>query len=245
LSATLAFALKTAPDVAGLRRLTNLPARMSDHDVAEYAMQRRRASHGCDALAPHVQRIVAIAGVWQDGPHIRLMSLAVPALSEAQILQRFFDDIEHTRPQLASWQAQRVDLPVLHMRALIHGVAAPHYWAAGVAPVHLSEETVGAVERVAVIDLAATLAPAAHEPAPLAELAGLIGLPAHMLAAAPTPAAACEIEAVLTHVVMRRLAVLRGDIDPSALARELAVLRGLLRQAPGVHWQDFLAAWPE
>ena len=43
-------------------------------------------------------------------------------------MRRFFDGIEKYTPQLVSWNGSGFDLPVLHYRALIHGVPAARYW---------------------------------------------------------------------------------------------------------------------
>ncbi len=50
--AVLVFDIETIPDVAGIRTLEDLPAELSDYEVAEWAFQQRRASHGNDFL-PH------------------------------------------------------------------------------------------------------------------------------------------------------------------------------------------------
>ena len=57
-----------------------------------------------------------------------MWSLGEPDSSEAELIQRFYDGIERYTPQLVSWNGGGFDLPVLHYRALIHGVAAARYW---------------------------------------------------------------------------------------------------------------------
>ena len=57
----LVFDIETIPDVAGLRRLNDLPAGLSDDEVAELAFQQRRAKTGNDFLQLHLQRIVTIS----------------------------------------------------------------------------------------------------------------------------------------------------------------------------------------
>ena len=42
----LAFDIETIPDCEGIRRLHDLPADLSDRDVAEVAFQKRRAQSG-------------------------------------------------------------------------------------------------------------------------------------------------------------------------------------------------------
>ncbi|MDH5210988.1 MAG: 3'-5' exonuclease, partial [Betaproteobacteria bacterium] len=42
----LAFDIETVPDVAGIRRLHELPASLPDREVAEIAFQKRRTQTG-------------------------------------------------------------------------------------------------------------------------------------------------------------------------------------------------------
>ena len=46
-------------------------------------------------------------------------------------MRRFFDGIERYAPDLVSWNGGGFDLPVLHYRALRHGIQAPRYWEIG------------------------------------------------------------------------------------------------------------------
>ena len=124
----LIFDIESIPDVAGIRALDDLPAELSDYEVAEWAFQQRRASHGNDFLPHHLQRVVTISCVLRDAQHFRVFSLSEPDASEGEIIQRFFDGIERYSPQIVSWNGGGFDLPVLHYRGMMHGVSAPRYW---------------------------------------------------------------------------------------------------------------------
>ena len=52
-----------------------------------------------------------------------MWSLGEPGAPEAEIIQRFFDGIEKYTPDLVSWNGGGFDLPVLHYRALRHGIS--------------------------------------------------------------------------------------------------------------------------
>lgn len=128
----LAFDIETIPDIAGLRSLHSLlDADISDADVAEYAFQRQRQKNGSDFLPHHLHRVVAISCVlrWSDRVHVS--TIGQPGDSEARMLETFFALIEKYTPQMVSWNGGGFDLPVLHYRALIHGVTAPRYWDMG------------------------------------------------------------------------------------------------------------------
>src|SRR5699024_9779140 len=50
---------------------------------------------------------------------------------EEELVQRFFDGIEKFIPTLVSWNGGAFDLPVIHYRALFHGIAGLRYWEIG------------------------------------------------------------------------------------------------------------------
>ena len=99
----LVFDIETIPDVAGLRRLNDLPGELSDDEVAELAFQQRRAKTGNDFLQLHLQRVVTISCVLRTSEGLKVWSLSEPDLNEGAIIQRFFDGIEKFTPQIVSW----------------------------------------------------------------------------------------------------------------------------------------------
>src|SRR5213592_1002385 len=127
----LAFDIETVPDIAGLRLLHGIEAQISDRDVAESAFRERRARTGHDFLPLHQHRVVAIACALRDEDSFRCWSLGSAEESEAVLIRRFFDGIEKYTPQLVSWNGSGFDLPVLHYRALVHGIPGCCYWDLG------------------------------------------------------------------------------------------------------------------
>src|SRR5512132_3368878 len=124
----LAFDIETVPDVAGLRLLHEIDPQVPDRDVAEFAFRQRRARTGNDFLPLHLQRVVAIACALREGGTFRVWSLGEASDPEPELIRRFFDGIDRYTPQLVSWNGSGFDLPVLHYRALMHGVSASRYW---------------------------------------------------------------------------------------------------------------------
>jgi 3'-5' exonuclease len=125
----LIFDIETIPDIDGLRRLHNVGPEASDHEVAEMGMlMRRQQTGGSDFLPHYLQRVVTISCVLRTEKTFKVWSLAHPEAGEAEMLQRFFDGIEKYTPQIVSWNGGGFDLPVLHYRAMLHGVSAPRYW---------------------------------------------------------------------------------------------------------------------
>ena len=108
----LAFDIETIPDVAGIRRLHELPDELSDSEVAEFAFQKRRAATGNDFLPLHLQRVIVISCALREADRFTVWSLAEPKLNEAGIVQRFYDGIEKFTPQLVSWNGGREFLTI-------------------------------------------------------------------------------------------------------------------------------------
>ena len=254
----LAFDIETIPDVAGIRKLHDLPAELSDAEVAEFAFQKRRAASGNDFLPLHLQRVVVISCALREGDRFSVWSLAEPKLKEAEIIQRFYDGIEKFTPQIVSWNGGGFDLPVLHYRGLIHGVAAPRYWDQGeddrdfkwnnyISRYHS--------RHLDLMDLLAMYQPRAS--APLDELAKLMGLPgklgmdggavwgAYQAGKIDEIRDYCETDVVNTFLVYLRFQRLRGALTAKAFDAETKVVREALEGLKQPHWQAFLAAWED
>ena len=129
---SLVFDIETIPDTAGLRLAWSLggsgPDALDDAAVAQAALDRRREATGRDFLPHHLHRIVAIGCVFRNGDDVRIRCLGEPGDDERRLINDFFRAIERYKPQLVSWNGGGFDLPVLHYRALIHGMRAPRYW---------------------------------------------------------------------------------------------------------------------
>ena len=252
----LAFDIETIPDVAGIRKLHDLPAELSDAEVAEFAFQKRRAASGNDFLPLHLQRVVVISCALREGDRFSVWSLAEPKLKEAEIIQRFYDGIEKFTPQIVSWNGGGFDLPVLHYRGLIHGVAAPRYWDQGEDDRDFKWNN--CISRyhsrhLDLMDLLAMYQPRAS--APLDELAKLMGLPgklgmdggavwgAYQAGKIDEIRDYCETDVVNTFLVYLRFQRLRGALTAKAFDAEVAAVRASLEGLKLPHWQAFLAAW--
>ena len=73
----LAFDIETIPDVAGLRRLYDASASLSDAQVAELAFERRRQAVGSDFLPLHLHRVVAVACALRERNSFTVWSLGL------------------------------------------------------------------------------------------------------------------------------------------------------------------------
>lgn len=256
MSAQLVFDIETIPDVPGLRRLYDVGAEITDGEVAEMAMLARRQQSGSDFLPLHLQRVVTISCALREGERLRVFSLSEPEAGEAEIIQRFFDGIERYTPQIVSWNGSGFDLPVLHYRAMLHGVTAPRYWDMGeddrdfkwnnyISRYH--------TRHLDLMDLLALYQPRAY--VPLDEFAKLMGLPgklgmdgakvwqAYQRGELAAIRDYCETDVVNTYLIFLRFQRLRGVLTPSQYEAEVALVRDTLAQSTAAHWREFLAAW--
>ena len=258
----LVFDIETIPDVAGLRRLNDLPSELSDGEVAELAFQQRRAKTGNDFLQLHLQRVVTISCVLRTGEGLKVWSLSEPDLDEGALIQRFFDGIEKFTPQLVSWNGGGFDLPVLHYRGMMHGVVAPRYWDLGDGDYNDSRDFkwnnyIGRyhTRHLDLMDLLAMYQPRAS--APLDDLAKLMGFPGKLGMDGSAVWKGyqegriaeirdyCETDVVNTHLVFLRFQLMRGVLTAERYAQELSVVRESLGRLTASHWPVFLSAWPD
>ncbi len=256
----LVFDIETVPDVAGLRRLNDLPAELSDAEVAELAFQQRRAKTGSDFLQLHLQRVVSISCALRTGEGFKVWSLAEPELDEGAIIQRFFDGIEKFTPQIVSWNGGGFDLPVLHYRGMLHGVSAPRYWDLGDGDYADSRDfkwnnyiSRYHTRHLDLMDLLALYNGRAN--APLDDLAKLFGFPgklgmdggkvweAWQAGQAVDIRDYCETDVVNTYLVYNRFRRLRGELTAAEEAAEIDFVKAQLAKIGAPHWQEFLAAW--
>ncbi len=256
----LVFDIETIPDVAGFRRINDLPGELSDAEVAELAFQQKRARSGNDFLALHLQRVVSISCVLRAGDSFKVWSLSEPELGEGEIIQRFFDGIEKFTPQLVSWNGGGFDLPVLHYRAMLHGVAAPRYWDLGDGDYADSRDfkwnnyiSRYHTRHLDLMDLLALYNGRAN--APLDELAKLFGFPGKLGMDGSKVWEAwqagqiadirdyCETDVVNTYLVFNRFRRLRGELSAAEESAEIDFVKAQLARIEAPHWQEFLAAW--
>jgi predicted PolB exonuclease-like 3'-5' exonuclease len=180
------------------------------------------------------------------------------ASEEGRVVQQFFGAIERHAPQLVSWNGGGFDLPVLHYRALRHGVVAAKYWDLGeddrefkwnnyINRFHL--------RHLDLMDLLAMYQPRAA--APLDALAKLCGLPgklgmdgsavwgAYRAGRLEDIRRYCETDVLNTYLVYQRYEVMRGRISSQEYQSELQRVRDHLRVENKPHLNEFLSNWPE
>jgi predicted PolB exonuclease-like 3'-5' exonuclease len=252
----LVFDIETVPDAAGLRKLWQLDPGVSDAAVVDLAQQRRRQATGNDFLPAHVQRVVAISCALRSNDGVRVWSLGSSGDGERELVQRFFDGIEKYTPQLVSWNGSGFDLPVLHYRALVHGIPGCCYWDTGDNNKDFKWNNYLSRFHARHTDLMDVLAGYQNRAwAPLDEIAQLCGLPgklgmdgsqvygAFLRGEIDAIRSYCETDVANTYLLYLRFQLIRGASNPGEYEKEVRVFRDFLAAQEAAHWKQFAAAW--
>jgi len=253
----LAFDLETIPDIEGLRRLRREWRDLPHREVASLAFaERRERTGGSDFLPLHQHRVAAIGCAFRDDAGFRVRCLGAAGDSEAKLVQDFFRLIDRYTPQLVSWNGGGFDLPVLHYRAMVHGVVAARYWESGDEDREFRYNNYLSRYHARHTDLMDVLAMyQGRAAAPMDELAKLCGFAGKLGMAGDKVWDAycegglekirdyCETDVVNTYLLYCRFQKMRGLMTEPAYGAELELVRRTLQQSNAPHWQQFLAAW--
>lgn len=252
----LTFDIETIPDVETGRRLFNLDG-LNDRDTAEamFAM-RRQQTGGSEFLRHHLHRVVAISVVLNTKDKLSVWSLGDVNASETELIQRFFEGLERYTPLLVSWNGRGFDLPVLHYRALFHGISAPRYWETGGEDQSFKWNNYLNRFHERHTDLMDVLSGyEGRATAPLTEIAALCGFPGKMgmsgdqvwerYLAGDLEAIRnyCETDVLNTWLIFLRYELMRGHKTKEGYEAECKKLREMLKAEGKEHFLEFLEAW--
>jgi predicted PolB exonuclease-like 3'-5' exonuclease len=250
------FDIETIPDVEFGRRMWDLDG-LSDEDVATAMTFMRQQATGNDFLPLHQHRVVAISVALRTADTFRVWSLGEADADEAEIVSRFFAGIERYTPDLVSWNGGGFDLPVLHYRALKHGIQAPRYWEMGdddrefrfnnyLSRFHW--------RHVDLMDVIAGFQPRGR--ASLDQIAVMLGFPGKLGMSGDKVWQCwldggiedirnyCETDVLNTFLVYLRFEHMRGNLADADLEREFELVRSTLAGMEKAHLDEFSAAWP-
>jgi len=248
----LVFDIETIPDLEGGRKIYDLDG-LSDKDTASALFNLRRQENGTEFLRLHLHRIVAISVVLRSAQGIKVWSLGDEDSTEKELIERFYDGIERFTPNLVSWNGGGFDLPVLHYRALRHGVQARRYWESGNEDSSFKWNNYLSRYHQRHLDLMDVLAMYnGRANAPLDQIATLLGFPGKMGMSGAKVFDAfqdgdikgirdyCETDVLNTWLVYVRFLLMRGDLDPVGYEQELSLLKDYLAEEGLPHFQSFL-----
>ncbi|MDF1819952.1 MAG: 3'-5' exonuclease [Alcanivoracaceae bacterium] len=251
----LVFDIETIPDLDGGRRIYDLQG-LDDKDCANALLNIRRQETGNEFLRLHLHRVVAISVVLRSAQGVKVWSLGEHDSTEKELIERFYDGIDRFTPQLVSWNGGGFDLPVLHYRALLHGISAPRYWETGEEDQSFRWNNYLSRYHQRHLDLMDMLAMYNNRAyAPLDQIATLLGFPGKMgmsggkvfdeyqagnLAGIRDY---CETDVLNTWLVYLRFQLMRGHLDAVRYDEEVQLLRDYLAAEKRTHFDEFLAAW--
>ena len=250
------FDIETIPDIENGRKILDLAVDLPDAEVAEVMFARQREKNGSDFLPLHLHKIAAISVVLKTPTIFKVWSLGEIESQEKEILQRFFKGIEKYTPTLVTWNGSGFDLPVIHYRALLHGVAAPRYWETG------NEDQTFRwnnylnryhYRHTDVMDVLAAYQPRAN--APLDQIAVMLGLPGKMgmdgskvwgnylkgnIAGIRNY---CETDVLNTYLVYLRFSLIQGKINQEEYQKYCQETHEYLQNSAQPHLIEFEQSW--
>ena len=249
----LVFDIETVPDADAGRRMFGLGDDLPDEDVVRALEQLQFQKNGRTFLPYYLHRVVAVSLLLSSpGDEPQLWSLDG---GEAEMLERFFHGIEKYTPQLISWNGAHFDMPVIHYRSLLHGVAAPRYWDTGDDDREFRYNNYLNRYHARHLDLMDVLSLYDfHAVAPLDGVARLIGAPGKpgvegaqvwdLFRAGELERIRnyCETDVLNTYLVYLRFQRIRGHISADACARRVARLRAALEASGKEHLCEFAAS---
>jgi len=249
------FDIETIPDVDAGRKIYGLEDTNDGH-VANIMFHKRRQQSGTEFLKLHLHKIVAISVVLRTSDQFRVWSLGYEQSDEKEIIERFFNGIDKYVPTIVSWNGKSFDMPVLHYRALKHGVNCQRYWELG--DTDQSFKGNNYISRyhhrhTDLMDLIAGYNPQAY--APLEEIATILGFPGKMGMSGEKVWDAyqqgnvvgirnyCETDVLNTYLIYLRFRLMTGQLLEQEYQQEMDFMRHSLEKENKKHFKEFLSAW--
>jgi predicted PolB exonuclease-like 3'-5' exonuclease len=249
------FDIETVPDVEFGRQFWNLDG-LPDDEVATAMMFKQMQKSGSEFLPLHQHKIVAISVALRTRDTFKVWSLGNADSDEAELVKRFYDGLDRYSPDLVSWNGSGFDLPVLHYRALKHGIQAPRYWEMGENDRDFKWNNYMSRfhwRHVDLMDVLAGFQPRGR--ASLDQMAVLLGFPGklgmsgdkvwdkYLEGGIREIRNYCETDVLNTWLCFLRFEFMRGHLDKTDLERECELVRTTLGTMDQPHLNEFLAAW--
>jgi 3'-5' exonuclease len=252
----LVFDIETVPDTRNGRIFYQL-GNISDKEVAEIMAKKRQEKTGTDFLPHHLQRIVAISCALRTRNSFKIASLGDKNSNEAKLIETFFKCLDKYQPTLVSWNGSGFDLPVLHYRALLHGISSASYWNNGddgdtsfrwnnyLSRYHYRHSDL--------MDILAGYQGRAS--APLTEIALMLGLPGKLgmdgsqvwdyflEGKLEAIRSYCETDVLNTYFIYLRFELIRGKLSCEAYKEECSYARKWIIQEKKPHFEEFIKLW--
>ena len=245
----LIFDIETVPDTNGGAKLLELEG-LCKKDVIK-AMEHIQFQKSGTMFQPfHLHKIVAISVLYKNDEKLSLLSLGDEDSEESDLLNLFFSAIDKYQPQLVSWNGKGFDSPVIHYRALIHGVSSIKYWDKGDDDREFKWNNYLNRYHDRHLDLMDVMS-GYKKPASLTDIAQLIGAPGkfgidgskvtdyYLANDIKKIRDYCETDVLNTYFVFLRYQLISNNISKDNYKKLLEEIFSFLNKSDKEHWKEF------
>jgi predicted PolB exonuclease-like 3'-5' exonuclease len=245
----LVFDIETVPDTEGGAKLLDLKG-LSEKNIIK-AMEHTQFQKNGNIFQPlHLHKIVAISVLYKNNDKLSLLSLGEEDSKESDLLKLFFGAIDKYHPQLVSWNGKGFDAPVMHYRALLHGISSIKYWDKGEDDRDFKWNNYLNRYHDRHLDLMDILS-GFKKPASLTDIAQLIGAPGKYGIDGSKVADYylendikkirdyCETDVLNTYLVYLRYQLLSSSVTSEKYNELIKEIFSLLDESDKKHWKEF------
>lgn len=249
------FDIETVPDTYAWAKYHNIN-NLSETEIANAMFALRRGECGNEFLPHCYHQVVCISVVVRTSQQLKIYSLGTEVSDEAEIIELFFQGIERLTPSLVSWNGSGFDCPVLHYRALLHGINASCYWETGKNNQNFRWDNYLNRYHERHLDLMDVLASYTNKAyASLDKIACLLGFPGKMgmdgskvweyykTGKIADIRAYCETDVLNTYLVYLRFQLMRGHLFETQYLEEVEFARQYLKETNRTYFEEFLNLW--
>ena len=245
----LVFDIETVPDTEGGAKLLDLKG-LSEKNIIK-AMEHTQFQKNGNIFQPlHLHKIIAISVLYKNNEKLSLLSLGEEDSKESDLLKLFFGIIDKYQPQLVSWNGKGFDSPVMHYRALLHGISSIKYWDKGENDRDFKWNNYLNRYHDRHLDLMDVLS-GFKKPASLTDIAQLIGAPGKYGIDGSKVADYylendikkirdyCETDVLNTYLVYLRYQLLSSSVTSEKYNELIKEIFSLLDESDKKHWKEF------
>ena len=245
----LVFDIETVPDTSSGEKLLELK-NLSEKDIIKAMEHTQFQKNGTMFQPLHLHKIVAISVLYKNNEKLSLLSLGEEDSNEKTLLNQFFSAIDKYQPQLVSWNGKGFDSPVIHYRALFHGVSSIKYWDKGDDDREFKWNNYLNRYHDRHLDLMDIMS-GYKKPASLTDIAQLIGAPGkygidgskvtdyYLSNDIKKIRDYCETDVLNTYLVFLRYQLISNNITPQKYEELLQEIFNFLDNSNREHWKKF------
>ena len=251
----VAFDIETVADTDLMRKSYKMPDAGDDEIVEKAKKQQLEKSDGRSDFLPLVfHKIAVVSAVIRRKDELHIVSKGPPGLNEKEAVESFYSWVDRASPVLVSWNGSGFDLPVIALRAMLHGVISEGYWQGpGDKWNQYTSRFHGAHQDL--MDILAHYQ--GFRGSKLEDVALLCGLPGKLGYDGSQVqqmfndkryadiSSYCEIDALNTYLLWLRYRMISGRLLVDRYKQECTLVENFLASSNAPHLDKFLASWVE